>query len=399
MKSRYYVLAFAVAWLLTAGCGGKSDPDETAAPPGEIEVGLPRPPRLSLEAAAENAAEGEVVHVGKCLVERTCRRNAGGEGRDLSELYVVDLATGEVQPVTSEENVSLYAAAANAEWNTFVAVGVDVGDTDQDRSVIVYRAGEGRERAFSIREGTDTYKDFSVVYDDGEGVFYVAYARDEYGRSPTSRTTFYRYDPAKKTLDRYADGDYLAAVVGASPTGLYVTYRADPDDFLGSKVFGYIDKGTKTLSRLPFEPPRAPHADDGGIGPKWQWHTYAVPYPRDGSRDDPLYYYYDEFPPDQEKGHLHVYAASEETSGEYDHANIDAPSSCWYWIPDGYEWRLLFSARYGALVYIDDIYDETSGYRISAVPSVGTGALRYYVTADSERGSWSVQRYELLYVE
>ncbi|UCE28354.1 MAG: PD40 domain-containing protein [Candidatus Coatesbacteria bacterium] len=31
MKRRYYVLAFAVAWLLTVGCGGKSDPGETAA--------------------------------------------------------------------------------------------------------------------------------------------------------------------------------------------------------------------------------------------------------------------------------------------------------------------------------------------------------------------------------
>jgi hypothetical protein len=298
-----------------------------------------------------------------------------------------------------EEDVSLHAAAADAAWNTFVAAGAGEGDADLDRSVLIYRAGEGRERAFPIREGTDTYKNFSVVYDDAEGVFYVAYSRNEYGRKPASRTTVYRYDPAKKALERYADGDYLADVVGASPAGLYVTYRADPNDFLGSKVFGYIDKETKTLSRLPFEPPRLRYADGGGIAPQWQWHTYAVPYPADDSRDGPLYYYYDEFPPDREKGHLHVYAASGAAAGEYDHATVDAPSSCWYSSPDGYEWRLLYSARYGAFVYVDETSNEKSSYYIRAVPMEGAGTVRYYLTAGRDGGSWSVQRYELMYVE
>ena len=50
-------------------------------------------------------------------------------------------------------------------------------------------------------------------------------------------------------------------------------------------------------------------------------------------------------------------------------------------------------------MYVDEVYDESSRHRITAVPMDGAGAVRYYVPADWERGPWLVQRYELLYVE
>ena len=239
----------------------------------------------------------------RCLLKRT----ALNEGSLTSTLYVADLTNSEVGALATFDDFDVAAAAADVRGESVLVAGYPYGVPA--KTVRIYSVDVASGDCTVVRDlDYPQLPEVAVVYDEKEGVFYVAaWGHLDPHRGPDGlpiyATFIYRYDPTSTEVTPFNAYDRELALVGASGGALYVTgFGYVNRDLEWGKTFGYLDADTGEFNYTDFvvdeglldDKNDGPAKAEGLWGESLQerpWFTGPARYPREVVGQRPIYYY------------------------------------------------------------------------------------------------------------
>jgi hypothetical protein len=198
---------------------------------------------------ADNEIGIENRPLGKCIISGMhYTPEKGNEG----VLCSVDLETGRVDFLGpfGDTRTFVQAVAVDPEWRTMVTGNYCWSSSRNcyEKYVKVHELG-GPNPVLIFEREVERDTDFTVIYDESEGVFYVTCAapngwsffpdRGFAKEFERGKTAVFRYDPVKGNLENYGRIDYYARLLpGTFGDEITVIYSPYPETY----AMGFFDK-------------------------------------------------------------------------------------------------------------------------------------------------------------
>jgi dipeptidyl aminopeptidase/acylaminoacyl peptidase len=352
MKSRYYVLAFAAAaWLLMAGCGGKSDPGETAAADEE----------KAAETAEADGPEGWFSE------DPEYPRNPNTEQVSVDELLVP------CDGGKRAENVVVFAADRYGRVN-----GPCLALASIDGRSWAYLGVEGESPQFSpdgkkIAYLKNRYSDktaLCVINADGSGETVLFDEGDywtDFTFTPDSRAVVYCARIGERPYE-HTGGLFLADVAGRDRRLIYSSEKSLNSPSLPASGNKIVFESSYEIYVINIDGSGFRRVTGPPVGPEYRFDKDPTISP-DGSKI--AFRSGDDY--DHELGY-DVYVVNADGTGRHNLTADDTRDETPTFSPDGK--RIVFNSWEGGITVAD-----VNTFELRRVPTTGGGGLHEYLTA------------------